>query len=370
MNIILLGATGSIGSLSLELIESYNYTLLGVSLGSDIDKSVSIVKKFNPKYICIRKEENKAFFNFFKGDIYVGDEGLKKLASIKCDILINALSGSAGLIPMMDAINAHNDIALANKESLVMAGNIIMKEAKKKGINIYPVDSEHNALWQCLKGENMDDVNMLYITASGGALRDKKYEELENVTVSEALSHPNWKMCKKITIDSATMMNKGFEVIEAHHLFNIPYRKIKPIMHKESTVHALVLFNDSNIKAVISPHDMKLPILYAINRGSRIEYNNNLKLTTLHFKNLSNKRYPLLKVAIDAGKKGGIMPTILSAANEAAVNLFLAGKIKFLDIEKIIKAELDKAINFNPTIEDIIRVDKEVKERILGGNLS
>lgn len=368
MNIILLGATGSIGTLSLELIKDYNYTLLGVSLGSDINKSKEIVDAFKPKYICVRKESDKAFFPNYD-NIFVGDDGLNELASIKCDILINALSGSIGLMPLVSAIKAKNDVALANKESIVMAGDIVMKLAKKNNVNIYPVDSEHSAIWQCLKGENIDSVSKIYITASGGAFRDKKRSELDSVTLLDALKHPNWSMGKKITIDCATMMNKGFEVIEAHHLFNMPYSKIKPILHKESLVHALVLFNDSNIKALMGPHDMKEPILYALNRGSRIEYNNNLKLTNLHFKNISFKRYPLLKLAIDAGKKGGIMPTILVSSNEAAVSLFIDGKIKFLEIEEIVKKALDKVFNFKPTLEDIIKIDKEVKDEILGGRL-
>lgn len=368
MNIILLGGTGSIGSMSLDLIREYKYNLLGVSLGSNLDKSISIVKEFKPTYICVRKASDKALFDGLCENIFVGEEGLTELAKIKCDILLNALSGSVGLVPTIEAIKANNDIALANKESLVMAGDIIMKLAKKNNVNIYPVDSEHSAIWQAIKGENYNTISKLYITASGGAFRDKKREELENVTVSEALNHPNWSMGKKITIDSATMMNKGLEVIEAHHLFNIPYKNIMPIMHKESIIHALVSFNDSNIKAILAPHDMKLPILYALNRGARINYDNKLDLTTLHFKKLSFKRFPLLKYAIDAGKKGGIMPTVLTSANEAAVKLFLDGKIKFLEIESIVYNELKNTKNFKPTIEDIIRVDREIRERILGGD--
>ena len=369
MNIILLGATGSIGTMSLELIKEYNYNLIGVSLGSDIDKSIKIVKDFKPLYICVRKESDKAFFSDYKGSRFVGDEGLENLAGIKCDILINALSGSAGLKPLIKAIEAKNDIALANKESIVMAGDIIMKLAKKNNVNIYPVDSEHSAIWQAIKGEDINTINKIYITASGGAFRDKKRNELVDVTVNDALNHPNWSMGKKITIDCATMMNKGFEVIEAHHLFNMPYSKIKPIMHKESVVHALVEYNDSNMKAILAPHDMKEAILYAINRGSRIEYKNSLKLSTLHFKNISFNRFPLLKYAINAGKKGGIMPTVLIASNDAAVNLFLNGKIKFLEIEEIVINELNNYKNFKPTLDDIFRVDKEIKERIIGGRL-
>ena len=368
MNIILLGATGSIGTLSLELIKKYNYNLIGVSLGSDLNKSKEIVKEFNPKYICVRKESDKAVFTNYD-NIFVGDKGLEDLASIKCDIVINALSGSIGLLPLISSINAKNNVALANKESIVMAGDIVMKLAKKNDVKIYPVDSEHSAIWQLLKGESINTVDKLYITASGGAFKDKKREELKDVKVEDALKHPNWVMGKKITIDSSTMMNKGFEVIEAHHLFNMPYSKIKPIMHKESLVHALVVFNDSNIKALIAPHDMKEAILYAINGGSRINYENKLNLTTMHFKNISFKRFPLLKVAIEAGKKGGIMPTVLQASNEAAVNLFLNGKISYLEIEEIVINELNNTTNFKPTLEDIIRIDKEVKERVIGGRL-
>ena len=369
MNIILLGATGSIGTMSLELIKEYKYTLKGVSLGTDLNRSLDIVKEFKPEYICVRKESDKAIFIDYVDNIYVGDDGLNELASINCDILINALSGSAGLMPTVSAIKAKNDIALANKESLVMAGDIVMKLAKDNNVNIYPVDSEHSAIWQCINGEAKESINKIYITASGGAFRDKKRSELDNVTVSDALKHPNWNMGKKITIDCATMMNKGFEVIEAHHLFGVSYDKIVPIMHKESIIHALVEFNDSNIKALLAPHDMKEPILYALNRGSRIKYDNKLNLTTLHFKNISFKRFPCLKYAIYAGKKGGIYPTVLQAANEAAVELFINGKIKFLDIEEIVINELKTVKNFKPTLDDIIRVNKEVKERVIGGRL-
>ncbi|MBP5445114.1 MAG: 1-deoxy-D-xylulose-5-phosphate reductoisomerase [Acholeplasmatales bacterium] len=369
MNIILLGGTGSIGTLSLELIDEFNYNLLGVSLGTDTCKSLEIVKKFKPEYICVRKEEDKAIFKDYVKNIFVGNTGLDELASIKCDILINALSGSVGLKPTISALKAKNDIALANKESLVMAGDIVMDLARKENVKIYPVDSEHSAIWQCLNGEDNKTIKKLYITASGGAFRDKKREELVDVTVTDALNHPNWKMGKKITIDSATMMNKGFEVIEAHHLFGVSYENIKPIMHKESIVHSLVLFNDSNMKALLAPISMKEPILYALNKGSRVKYDNGFNLTTLHFKNISFKRFPCLKYAIEAGKKGGIMPTVLQAANEAAVELFLNGKIKFLDIEEIVYQELKKTKNFKPSLEDIIRVNEEVKNRVIGGRL-
>ena len=368
MDIILLGGTGSIGTQSLEIIKEYNYNLLGVSLGSDIIKSQDIVNTFKPKFICVRKEEDKAFFSMYE-NVFVGDEGLNKLASIKCDILINALSGTVGLKPLISAIEAKNNIALANKESIVMAGDIVMKLAKKNNVKIYPVDSEHSALWQCLNGEDINTVSKLFITASGGAFRNLKREELDNVTILDALKHPNWNMGKKITVDCATMMNKGFEVIEAHHLFNMPYSKIKPIMHKESIVHSLVLFNDSNIKALMSNPDMKEPILYAINGGCRKEYKNEFKFSTLHFKNISYKRYPCLKYAIDAGKQGGIMPTVLVSSNDAAVELFINGKIKFLEIEEIVYNELVNTKNFKPTIDEILKVSKEVKERILGGRL-
>ncbi len=369
MNIILLGATGSIGSMTLDLIRENNINVIGLSLGRDISKSLSIVKEFKPKYICVRKDDDKAKFESLCDNIYVGDLGLEKLSEIPCDLVINALAGSIGLLPTVKAINAKNDIALANKESLVMAGDIIMKLAKKNNVNIYPIDSEHSAIWQAIKGEDIKAINKVYITASGGAFRDKKREELENVTVDDALKHPNWSMGKKITIDCATMMNKGLEIIEAHHLFNIPYSKITPILHKESKVHALVEFSDSTLKAIISNPDMKEPILYALNRGNRSNYDNKIKLSTLHFKKVQFKRFPLVKYAIDAGKKGGIMPTVLTASNEAAVNLFLDGKISFLDIEKIVINELSNTKNFKPTLEDIIKVDKEIRERILGGRL-
>lgn len=367
MNVVLLGATGSVGSQVLDVIKENNINLIGVSLGSDIERSKKIVLDFKPKFISLRKKEDIKYFSFYDGKIFYGDNGLENLSSIKCDMIINALSGSSGLIPTIKAIEANNDIALANKESLVMAGDIIMKLARDKNVNIYPVDSEHSAIWQIIKNEDHSKIKRIIITASGGAFRDKKREELIDVTIEDALKHPNWSMGKKITVDCATMMNKGFEVIEAHHLFDIPYKKIETILHKESIIHSLVEFNDSQVKAIMANPDMRMPIEYALSKGNRFNYSNDFKFVDMHFQELSFDRYPCLKYAYDAGIEGGIMPTILCSSNEAAVELFLDGKIKFLDIERIVYDEFRRCSNFTPTIEDIIRVNREVKERILGG---
>lgn len=369
MRIIILGACGSIGRQTLDIMEENNVELVGCSMGHDLSLAKEIINRFHPQIVCLRKKEDINEFKGFKNLFCYGDEGLITLAQYEADLVVNALMGSVGLKPTVEAIKTKHDVALANKETLVMAGDIIKALAKEYNVNILPIDSEHSAIWQCLKGENIEDVKRLIITASGGSFRDKTREELDNVTVADALNHPNWSMGKKITIDSATMMNKGLEVIEAHHLFDIPYEKIETIMHKESIIHSMVEFKDSSIKAQMATADMRMPILYALFKGKRVTYKNELKLTTMHFEELSEDRFPCLRYAYEAGKKGGMAPVVLNAANEAAVTLFLYGKIKFLDIEKIVYNELCNLKNFTPTLDEIIMWDKLIKDKILGGVL-
>ena len=369
MKIVLLGASGSIGRQTLDIINENNIELVGCSLGRDLNLAKQIIEKYKPKFVCLRKKEDLASFKYDNTTFYYGDEGLIQLARVECDIVVNALMGSVGLKPTVEAIKTKHDIALANKETLVMAGDIIINLAKEYNVNIIPIDSEHSAIWQCLKGENYADIKRIIITASGGSLRDKSREELEYVTVMDALNHPNWKMGEKITIDSATMMNKGLEVIEAHHLFNVPYEKIETIMHRESIIHSFVEFKDSSIKAQLAVPDMRMPILYALQNGNRVEYDNELNIVDMHFEELSLKRFPCLKYAYEAGKKGGIAPVVLNAANEAAVKLFLNGQINFLDIEKIVYNELNDLKNFIPTLDEIIEWDKKIKDKLLGGKI-
>jgi len=246
-----------------------------------------------------------------------------------------------------------------------MAGDLIKKLVKEYRVKLYPIDSEHSALWQALKGEDIKDVSKIVITASGGSFRDLSRRDLKDVDIDRALKHPNWNMGAKITIDSATMMNKGLEVIEAHHLFNLSYDQIETILHSESIVHGLVYFNDGTIKASLSSSDMKIPIAYAIFYPERRAYQQKLELSKLTFKPMDYNRFPLLKLAYQIGRQGGIMPTVMNAANEAAVRLFLDGQISFLDIESIIMKTVDAFTQIeHPTLDEIIETDVIIQQQI------
>lgn len=372
--VYLFGACGSIGTQTLDVVRQYpdEFKIVGLTLGHDFYQGEKIIEEFKPEIVCYRNKENmdKSSFNGLK---CYGDDGLIQVAKFtkyKNELLVNALVGSAGLLPTAYGIKARKNIALANKETLVMAGEQIKALIKEYEVELYPIDSEHSAIWQCLAGENKDEVKSLIITASGGSFRDKKREELINVTKEDALKHPNWSMGAKITIDSATMMNKGFEVIEAHYLFDIEPSKIKTILHRESIIHSMVEYNDNGVKALMSEPDMRGPILYALLYPKHLPYNGKeldlIKLHTLHFEELSTKRFRCLGFAYDAINKKGLYPAVLNAANEAAVRLFLNDKIKFLEIEDIIEKEISKEyFNFNPTIEDILSINKEVYNRII-----
>lgn len=371
-DLYLLGATGSIGTQTIDIVRQNKdkFNIKAMSVGRDLEKSLSLIEEFKPDIVCFREYVDVKLS--YDPEIYYGDDGLIKIASYKSKnkgLVVNALVGHVGLKPTMAAIEAHNDVALANKETLVMAGFIIMPLARKNKVKIFPIDSEHSAIWQCLRGEKHKDIKNLIITASGGSFRDKTREELESVTVDDALRHPNWSMGKKITIDSATMMNKGFEVIEAHYLFNVDVQNIKTVMHKESIIHSLVEFNDLSVKAVLASPDMRMPILYALSYPDHLVYNGKpldlVSVGNLSFRELSTERFKCLGYAYEAIKKGGLYPAVLNAANEAAVWLFIDGKISFLDIERIIEKEINKDYDKkNISIDDIIEVDTLIQERI------
>ena len=379
--VYLLGSCGSIGCQSIDILLKHKdeFKIVAISVGRNLEKARDVINLTNPQIICFRNETDIDKFNDVNAIKVFGDEGLNYIASYskyENEIMINALVGSAGLLPTVLAIKAKKDIALANKETLVMAGDIINKLIDEYKVNLYPIDSEHSAIWQCIQGENKKEIKNLIITASGGSFRNKSREELVNVTKEDALKHPNWLMGAKITIDSASMMNKGFEVIEAHHLFHIDYDSIKTILHKESIIHSMVEFNDGLIKAELGTPDMRGPISYALLYPHHEDFKGEsldlIKAASLHFEELSQDRFPCLAYAYEAGKKGGVYPTVLNAANEAAVNLFLNDKIKFLDIEKIIRRELDKEYNVEFSIENVLKLDKEIQQRIkkeFGGNL-
>lgn len=372
-DIIILGACGSIGTQTLDIIANYPtlFRVVGLSLGRDLKLGQKLIDQYKPEIICLRNIEHKKDIKF-AGEIVIGDEGLISLAHYKTTnevIFVNALVGSSGLRPTVEAIKSRKDIALANKETLVLAGDIINSLVKEYNVKLHPIDSEHSAIWQCLRGEDIKDVKELIITASGGSFRDKTREELVNVTKEDALKHPNWSMGSKITIDSATMMNKGFEIIEAHFLFNLPLEKIKPILHRQSIVHSLVRFNDTSIKANLGTPDMRIPILYALSYPKHYETPSLSDLIldglTLTFEELSFDRYPMVKYAYSALEKKGFYLVALNAANEAAVKLFLEDKIKFLDIENIVYEYQQKEYNLEYNIDNIIKLDYEIQQEIL-----
>ena len=374
--LVLLGASGSIGTQTLDIVREFNdkFRVLGLSVGSDLKKAKKIIEEFKPKMVVTKTlEDLNELKSLFKDiDFDYGDNGLINLATFEKEnlnvTLVVALVGTVGLLPTIEAIKVKRNIALANKETLVIAGEIVMNLARENNVTIFPIDSEHSAIYQGLVGENHNDIKKLIITASGGSLREYSREALVKVTKEEALAHPNWKMGAKITIDSATMMNKGFEVIEAHHLFNVGYDKIETIIHKESIIHSIVEFNDSQMKAQMANSDMRMPILYALSYPQRLEYKNELNLVgkNLTFEQMDFNRFPCLKMAYEAAIKGNIYPTVLNASNDCAVRLFLEDKISFLMIEEIIKEALSEATSVSElSLEVILETEKNVREKII-----
>lgn len=370
----IVGGCGSIGLQALDVVRKSNdsFKVVGLSLGSNLEIAKSIVEEFKPEIICFKNKEDKIDLSYNPIIVY-GDEGLLEIAKYskyENELFINSLVGIAGLMPTIEAIKAKKNIALANKETLVVAGDIVKDYIKKYNVELLPIDSEHSAILTCLKGENNKQIKRLIITASGGSFRDLSRCELENVTKDDALNHPNWKMGPKITIDSATMMNKGFEVIEAHYLFDIPYEKIDTIMHKQSIVHSMVEYDDTTIKASLGCADMRNPISYALNYPNHLDIGlESLDLfdLSLDFKKLDKNRFPCLEYAYMAAKKGGIYLAVLNAANEAAVKLFLNNKIKFLQIEEIIYNEITNTIyeNIEYNLENIISVSYEIMNKVV-----
>lgn len=373
--IAILGASGSIGTQTIDVIKNNpdKFELVSASVGSNIDYLNNLIATFPTlKAISVQNEADLVKVSSFDGELSYGIDGMSNVATIKeADIVITAVVGSVGLLPTIAAIKAGKNIGLANKETLVTAGHIIMPLIEEYDVKMYPVDSEHSAIFQCLNGENEKEINKLIITASGGSFRDKERNELEDVTVADALNHPNWSMGAKITIDSATMFNKGLEVIEAHHLFGIDYEDIEVLIHKQSIIHSMVEFDDYSVMAQLGTPDMRLPIQYAITYPKRLEIKNSerlnlAKISQLDFKDVDYDRYPAVKLAYEAGKTGGSLPTVLNAANEVAVALFLAEKIKFLEIEQIVsEAMANHELIKNPSVEEILAVDQQVRKVIM-----
>lgn len=375
-SIYLLGGSGSIGTQTLAVIEQYpnDFKLIGISLGNRNHASNEvIIKTFQPEIVVLKNDQHLTEYQKLAPNtrFELGDEGLIALATYpKPGLLVNALMGSVGLYPTIKAIESGKNIALANKETLVMAGDLILQLVKKHAVELIPIDSEHNAILQALLGENKQDIQSVTITASGGSFRDLTREQLNNVTKGDALKHPNWQMGAKITIDSATMMNKGLEVIEAHHLFGIPYHQIKTVLHKESIIHGMVTFRDESTKAILGYPDMRMPILYALSYPRHLALNiKPLDLETigsLTFKPMDYVRYPLLALAYRVGELGGLYPTVMNAANEKAVALFLNNEISFLDIERLVieAVESFKENIQEPTLEDILNCNQKIYEKV------
>ncbi|MGI6608154.1 MAG: 1-deoxy-D-xylulose-5-phosphate reductoisomerase [Erysipelotrichaceae bacterium] len=376
--IVVLGASGSVGSQTVDVLIQHQdiFEVVALAVGSRVYFLEQYLEKYPLEYGCVQYYEDylRIKDKYPKTKFFYGDDGLIALTSLeKIDIVCNCLQGFVGLLPTLNAIAHKCDIAISNKESLVAAGNIVMEKAKLNNVNLIPVDSEHSAIFQTILGNAKKDIKKLIITASGGAFRNLNREQLKKVTKEDALRHPRWNMGAKITIDSATMMNKGFEVIEAHVLFDIPYQQIDVIMHPESIVHSMTEYSDKSIIAQLGVTDMRLPIQYALTYPRRIFNNSeNLSLAelgTLTFKNMNYERFPLLDLAYAVGYLGGNMPAILNGSNEMAVELFLKGKISFLDIEminfEVVRQAKDIYIE-NPTLEQIIESNdwavKKVKE--------
>lgn len=369
----ILGASGSVGMQGLDIIRQHidKFKLVSFSVGKSVAFAQKIIDEFNPEICCIQNESDISQLNLDgkQTEVVYGDEGLLKVAGYeRNDILLNSILGSVGLKPTIHAIDQGIDIALANKETLVVAGEIVMQRAKEKGVKILPVDSEHSAIFQCLNGEEHKNIEKLIITASGGSFRDKTREQLNDVTLEDALNHPNWSMGKKITIDSATMMNKGLEVIEAKWLFDLPIDKIETILHKQSIIHSMVEFNDTSVIAQLGTPDMRMPILYAFSYPDRLprqaERLDLAQIGQLDFKAMDLERYKCLALAYKAIEIGGTMPVVMNAVNEVAVQLFLDGKIKFLDIETLIEDAMNHhQVITNPDLETILAVDKDYKTR-------
>ena len=369
--ISILGSTGSIGTQTLDVVRANRdkFEVVAISANSSINLLLEQIKEFKPKYVAVYNEASaKVLKEMIPSDINIevlsGMEGLVAISSLdEIDVLLTAIVGMIGLVPTLEAIKKGKTIALANKETLVTAGQLVMEEAKKNNVKILPVDSEHSAIFQCLNGENNKEIESLILTASGGPFRGKTKSQLLNVTKNEALKHPNWSMGRKISIDSSTLMNKGLEVIEAKWLFDVNTDKIDVVVHPQSIIHSMVQFVDSSIIAQMGCPDMKLPIQYALTYPDRIlndfERLDFSKLNSLTFEKPDLETFPCLKLAYDSLNMGGTYSAVLNAANEVLVNEFLEDKIGFYDIPYYIEKTLDahKSIS-KPSLEEILHIDK------------
>ena len=377
-NIAILGSTGSIGVQTLEAAQNLGIRVSALTANKNIDLLVEQAKAFKPLLVSIAEQSLASeLVNRLRGtgiEVYCGDDGMKTAVEVEgVDTVVTSIVGIAGLVPTLHAIRKGRNIALANKETLVTAGEIVMSEAERNEVTVFPIDSEHSAIYQCLAGNRRQDVDRLILTASGGPFRGKKYEDLKNVTLAQALKHPNWSMGSKITIDSATMMNKGLEVIEARWLFGFMPDRIKVVVHPQSIIHSMVEYKDGSVIGQLGSPDMRIPIQLALTWPERAENSFSkldlLKCGILTFEEPDIDTFRCLGLAFDALKAGGTMPAAMNGANEAAVALFMEEKIGFCDIPRLIEnVMLAHNVNTMASLNDIIEVDKWAR-RMVGGNV-
>lgn len=377
--ISILGSTGSIGCNSLKVIDNlikneYPVKVINLTTNKNIDLLARQIAEHSPETVVIQDfdayEKFKADYYFPGLEILHGETGLNEITGRNnYDLLLSALVGYSGLLPTVNALKNGKNVALANKETLVIAGKLINNISKSNNTSVYPIDSEHSAIFQCLLGESPDTVSRLIITASGGPFRNKSLKEIKNSSVEEALNHPNWSMGKKITIDSATMMNKGLEIIEAHWLFNLKHEQLSVIIHPQSIIHSMVEFRDNSIKAQLGIPDMRIPIQFSLTFPDRVKSEfckmDFVKYSNLTFEEPDLEKFRCLKLAYDVLKSGGTYPVVLNAANEISVDLFLKKKIDFLSIPDLIEDQLNKHVSIDEfELEDITEIDKKVRSEV------
>ena len=374
-NITILGSTGSIGTQTLDIVRANDdLRVVAIAAGSNIQKLEEQIREFHPEIVCVYNEEAAANLKIAVADtsvkVVAGMDGLIETAVYKgADIVVTAFVGMIGIRPTLEAIKAGKDIALANKETLVTAGHLVIQAAKDYGVKILPVDSEHSAIFQSLNGENRKEIDKILLTASGGPFRGKTREQMKDVKVEDALKHPNWTMGRKITIDSATMVNKGLEVIEAKWLFDVDFDDIQVVVQPQSLIHSMVQFKDGAIIAQLGTPDMRLPIQYALYyperrflAGDRVDFG---KIARITFENPDTDNFIGLKLAYEAGRIGGSMPTVFNAANEEAVAKFLDRKIGFLEITDIIQYCMENhKVKENPSVSEILEIEQWAYELI------
>ena len=374
-NITILGSTGSIGTQTLDIVRANDdLRVVAIAAGSNIQKLEEQIREFHPEIVCVYNEEAAANLKIAVADtsvkVVAGMDGLIETAVYKgADIVVTAFVGMIGIRPTLEAIKAGKDIALANKETLVTAGHLVIQAAKDYGVKILPVDSEHSAIFQSLNGENRKEIDKILLTASGGPFRGRTREQMKDVKVEDALKHPNWTMGRKITIDSATMVNKGLEVIDAKWLFDVDFDDIQVVVQPQSLIHSMVQFKDGAIIAQLGTPDMRLPIQYALYyperrflAGDRVDFG---KIARITFENPDTDNFIGLKLAYEAGRIGGSMPTVFNAANEKAVAKFLDRKIGFLEITDIIQYCMENhKVKENPSVSEILEIEQWAYELI------